>query len=186
LGVAIVWLANRPATTETRIEQTKFEEADPGTQETAPDSVVEAPKEELPPIVAAPAVEPPKLPELPPVEAPQVAAVADDRPIVPEFAPDLPPVDVAAQLSLKIEEYSQTRPVQVRLLLRQIAELSAVPVDLSEVEIDPWRAKLDQAVTLELKKTTVGKVLDEILRRTELSYRHRDGVIFVTPPGPGL
>ena len=95
----------------------------------------------------------------------------------------LPAVDVAAQLSLRIEEFSQTRPVEVRLLLRQIAELSAVPVDLSAVEIDPWRAKLDRAATFELKQTTVGKVLDEILKQAELSYRHKDGVIFVTPPG---
>jgi hypothetical protein len=125
-------------------------------------------------------IERPKLPAPPPPEAP--AAAADNRPIEPELAADLPAVDVAAQLSLRIDEFSQTRPVEVRLLLRQIAELSSVPVDLSAVEIEPWRAKLDRSVSIELRQTTVGKVLDEIVKQAELSYQQRDGVIFLTPP----
>jgi hypothetical protein len=181
LGVVIVWIASRPGTPETQIERTRFEEAPPATVAAVSEPLVEQSKVEPPPETTPPAAEPPRLPEPLPAEAPQVAAVAD-RPIVPDFAPDVPAVDVATQLSLRIEEYSQTRPVPVRLLLRQIAELSAVPVDLSEVEIDPWRAKLDKPVTVELRQTTVGKVLDEILRQSELSYRHRDGVIFVAPP----
>jgi hypothetical protein len=182
LGVVIVWIASRPGTPETQVERTKFEEAPPATDVVVAEPSVGPPKVEPPPESAPPATEPPQLPEPPPVKPPQGTAVAD-RPILPEFAPDLPAVDVAVQLALKLEEYSQTRPVPARLLLRQVAELSAVPVGLSEVEIDAWRANLDKPVTVELRQTTVGKVLDEILRQSELSFRHRDGVIFVTPPG---
>jgi len=44
-----------------------------------------------------------------------------------------------------------------------------------------------ERIVAALKQTTVGKVLDEILKQAELSYRHKDGVIFVTPSDrPGL
>jgi hypothetical protein len=180
--VVIVWIASRPGTVATRTERTRFEEAPPAADLAVSTPAVEPPNVEPPrePVPQAP--EPPRLPEPPPVEVPQVAAAAsEDLPIVPELAPDRPAVDVPAQLSLKIEEYSQSRPAQVRLLLRQIAELSAVPVDLSAVEVEPWKAKLDQSVTIELKQTTIGDLLDAILSRAALSYRHRGGVIFVTP-----
>ncbi|OAI52001.1 hypothetical protein AYO47_06665 [Planctomyces sp. SCGC AG-212-M04] len=178
LGVVIVWIASRPATPEARLEKSKFEDSSPSVPVVAAEPAVETAKTEPPP---APVIQAPKLPEPHPPEVPVVAA--DNRPIAPELAADLPAVDVAAQLSLRIEEFSQIRPVEVRLLLRQIAELSAVPVDLSAVENDPWRARLDRTVSVELKQTTVGKVLDEIVKQAELSYRHKDGVIFVTPPG---
>jgi DNA-directed RNA polymerase subunit RPC12/RpoP len=182
LGVVVLWVAARPTTPEARLEKSKFEDSSPAVPIVAAEPVMETPKAEPPP---SPIIQPPKLPEPHPPQA-NVAA-ADNRPFVPELAAELPAVDVTAQLSLRIEEFSQTRPAQVRLLLRQIAELSAVPVDLSAVEIDPWRAKLDRAVSVELKQTTVGKVLDEILKQAELSYRHKDGVIFVTPSDrPGL
>jgi hypothetical protein len=67
-------------------------------------------------------------------------------------------------------------------LLRQIAELSAVPVDLSAVEVEPWKAKLDQAISVEMKETTVGGVLGEVLKRSGLRYESRVGVIFIMPP----
>ena len=92
--------------------------------------LVEQPTAEPPPETTSPATEPPRVAGTSAGGSSPGRSALDDRPIVPEFAPDLPAVDVAAQLSLRIEEYSQTRPVQVRLLLRQIAELSAVPVDL--------------------------------------------------------
>ncbi|QDT55149.1 hypothetical protein Pan44_31910 [Caulifigura coniformis] len=187
LGVGVVWYASRPAKTEPLPREITVEQAEPAGPEPAPQTaiapqaVVEEPKEELPPVVVAPVVEPPKpaAAQTPPV----VAVPPDDPPLMPELAPDQPVVDVAAQLSLKIDEYSQVKPAPVRLLLRQIAELSAVPVDLSEVEAEPWKTKLDQAISVELKATTVGGVLEEVLKQAGLGSRQQDGVIFVVPEG---
>jgi len=187
LGVMIVWIASRPTTTEIGPTEATVEEEspEPASPPSPPQAVVESPKESSPAIVEPP----PALPEAPPAETPPAAAVVtDDRPIVPDLAPDPPPVDIAAQLSLPIEEYSQSRPVEVRLLLRQIAELSAVTVDLSAVEEEPWKAKLDQAISIELKATTVAGVLNEVLNQAGLTCRHSAGVIFVLPPpgAPGI
>jgi hypothetical protein len=180
LGGAILWIVTRPTALETRVESTTFEQDSPAAPVVVAEPIVEAPEIESPAPVPAPVVEPPAAPALPPPEPPVLGA--DDRPLMPELAPDLREIDVAGQLALPIEEFSQMRPVQVRLLLRQIAELSAVPIDLSEVETEPWRTKLDEPATVELRQTTIREVLEEIVRRAELSYRHRDGVIFVTPP----
>lgn len=179
VGAGVMWIASRPAATELEPKEVAVEDAEPAVPEPAPSVVVDAPKEVPPPVVVAPMVEPP---EPPPAQAPPVGVVpAEDPPLMPEMAPDRPVVDVAVQLSLKIEEYSQLKPTPVRLLLRQIAELSAVPVDLSEVEVEPWKAKLDQAISVELKATTVGGVLEDVLKRSGLGSRQEEGVIFVVP-----
>jgi hypothetical protein len=106
----------------------------------------------------------------------------DQRPIDVPMAPDIPRIDVAKQLAQPILEFSQEKPVQARRLLQQVAELSAVPVDSSAVEIDPWRERLDRPVTLVLKETTVGGILAAVLELAGLRTETRDGVIHILPP----
>jgi hypothetical protein len=179
LGVVIVWIASRPSTPEARVEKSRFEDSVPAAPLAAAGPVPETSKVEPPP---APMIERPKLPAPPPPEAP--VAAADNQPIAPELAADLPAVDVAAQLAVRIEEFSQARPVEVRLLLRQIAELSAVPVDLSAVEKDPWKAMLDQEITVSLKDTTVEGILAEVLGQTGLQWQLRQEAITILPLDP--
>ncbi len=181
LGAVIVWLAVRPTQEPAVVEPSAFVETsvDVPAPAPVPDPVPEVVVPE-PAVVAAP--KPSPMPEPLIVEpSPMLVVAVDDRPINPDFAPEPPPVDIPAQLSLRIAGYSQPKPVQARLLLRQIAELSAVAIDLSEVEVEPWQARLELNITLDLKETTVRGVLEEILKRAGLGSRHGEGVIYITP-----
>jgi hypothetical protein len=106
----------------------------------------------------------------------------DQRPIDVPIAPDVPRIDVAKQLAQPILEFSQEKPIQVRRLLQQVAEMSAVPVDSSAVEIDPWKERLDRSVTLVLKETTVGGILAAVIELSGLRTETIDGVIHILPP----
>jgi hypothetical protein len=182
LGVFVLWLSVRSDESPARGVTPEPVAADP----------LKAAEEPSAPPVAAEIVEPPAatLPMVPepiaaplvPVVVPPKVAAEDERPLNPVLAADPPPVDIPAQLSLKITEFAQLKPAEVRLLLRQIAELGAVPVDLSEVEVEPWKERLDRAITLELKDTTLAAVLNEILHQSNLGSRWQDGIIYVTPP----
>jgi hypothetical protein len=90
-------------------------------------------------------------------------------------------LDVAAQLRQPILEFTQNKPVEVRQLLWQLAELSAVPIDASAVDIEPFQERLDRPVTLALKETTVGAILDEIAEQAELTVEISEGVIVLHP-----
>jgi hypothetical protein len=112
-------------------------------------------------------------PETPPEER---------APIDVPIAPDLPKVDVAKQLAQPILLFAQEKPVEVRRLLQQVAEMSAVPVDSSAVEVAPWRERLERPVTLVLKKTTVGEILSAVMELCGLRTETIDGVIHILPP----
>jgi len=185
LGTLIVWATTRPGDGENRARPADVAALEPAIR---PPEVLAVPAQ--PPVAepiprpAEPSVSPLNLPEPMPADPPLTPGADDENhPLNPDLALDEPPLNVPEQLSLRIQEYSQPRPVAVRLLLRQVAELSAVPVDLTEVEDEPWKLKLDQPVTLHLEQTTVGQLLEEILRLADLSYHHRDGIIFVKPQG---
>jgi len=121
-----------------------------------------------------------------PVEPPNETVAADNpaerAPIDVPIAEDVVRFDVATQLRQPIREFTQAKPVEVRKLLVQVAELSAVPIDASAVEIEPWRERLDRTVTLALKETSVGEILDAVVQQVELRMEIADGVIRVLPP----
>jgi DNA-directed RNA polymerase subunit RPC12/RpoP len=184
IGLCVVWIAVRPAPSSPLQPVT-------GVSDTA---VIESPAEpEASAVQPAPATETavaealPHAPEIPQQPAPQQPSVpppapsADDLPLSVELAPEPPLIDVAAQLSLPIVQYSQSRPVSVRRLLEQVSELSAVSIDLSQVDVDPWRERLDRKVTVELKGTTIKGVLTTILDSVGLTWRDEQGLIVVMP-----
>ncbi len=118
-----------------------------------------------------------------PAEIPQEAGPErEGPPLLPDHAPDEPAINVEAQLSLRLAEFTLTRPAPVRLLLLQLAELSAVPIDFREVEVERWRSRLDQPIAFELKETTLAAVLEEILRQSGLTQKRGAGVIEILPP----
>ncbi len=178
VGSAIIWLASRP-------NESPLPRADQPT-------FVETPVAETPPVVtetpAAAPVDPPAV--APPVAdvvkevvaaTPAPAPDAQDAPLLPDHAPDVPLVNIPRQLALRIESYSQPTPAEVRLLLRQIAEFSAVPIDLTAVEVAPWKERLDQKIMFELKTTTVAGVLEQIVMLAGLSAEQKDGALHILP-----
>ncbi len=196
LGGVTAWLALRPRVDEeARMQPAEVTDAEPSPELTTPEpAVVEPSVAAVPPepaiepgMAEPPTAEPPMTASTPPPVVEPPVAVVDpdhDRPIQPEFAPDEPAIDIPAQLSLRIAEFSQRKPVAVRLLLHQIAELSAVPVDLSRVEVEPWRDRLDREITVELTATTVGGVLDEILNQAGFHWKEIDAAITIMPRSP--
>lgn len=126
-----------------------------------------------PPAVEGVIAPEPAIPEPPPEQR---------APIDVPIAPDIPRIDVARQLAQPILEFAQEKPVEVRRLLQQVAEMSAVPVDSSAVEVDPWRERLERPVTLVLKQTTVGEILSAVMELSGLRTETIDGVIHILPP----
>lgn len=111
-----------------------------------------------------------------PVEAARPNAGNED----PETAvarPEPPrKIDVAGQLSQPIVRFEQLRPVPLRELLVQIEELSGVPLRYAD-ELTPDAAPLDERVTISLQETTVGGVLEALLKQTGLTYEiEADGI----------
>ncbi|MBX3444412.1 MAG: hypothetical protein KF774_18580 [Planctomyces sp.] len=165
--------------------------------------------------VVPPALDPPPIdPDEPPLEDPQhgddLAPDADDLPIDPVLAADVAPAldpdpesdpdaapidvplaedgprfDIAAQLRQPVLEYSQPKPAAVRELLKQIAEMSAVPIDASAVEAAPWNERLDREVTISLTGTSVGGILQAVVQQAELRTELGDDAILVLPPHAG-
>jgi len=171
-----------------------------GTRQPSPLVVDSAPSERKPPAEAPAATpNPPASPDEQPIsvpvatdnepaDPPPVAATpeppvnpADLLPLDVPMAADNLRLDVAAQLRQPILEFTQNKPVEVRRLLWQLAELSAVPIDASAVDIEPFQERLDRPVTLALKETTVGEILDALAERAELTVEISEGVIVLHP-----
>jgi hypothetical protein len=117
-----------------------------------------------------------------PQPAVQAAAPpADLAPIDVPMAVDVPRLDVAKQLAQPILEFTQDQPVAARNLLRQIAEMSAVPIDVTAVEIAEYQERLERPVSVGLKETTVGAILDEVAMQAGLRVEIAREVIVVRP-----
>lgn len=134
--------------------------------------------------------------ELPPLPEPTevVAAPRDDKPAPvveklpadepkPAFQPApavLSPEAVEAKLRQKIVRFDQPKPVPFIKVLNTIEELAGVPIvwDLDRVDDE----QLQKPVTLQLKLTTVGEILDTLLKQVGLERRTVDGRIELRPP----
>lgn len=182
--VLIVILRGDPAS-ETRTEApgaaTKSEVNPPPVAPSGTTTDVPSPIASDPPIDVPMAVDVPD-PAVEPITPVVASDPADLEPIDVPIAEDVVRFDVATQLRQPILEFTQDKPVEVRKLLIQVAELSAVPIDASAVEVDPWRERLERPVTLALKETSVGGILAAVVEQAELRTEIVEGVIRVLPP----
>lgn len=129
-----------------------------------PVAVVEPPRDDKPAPVA----------EKPPTEEP--------KPVVPPPPATLSAEAVETKLRQKIARFDQVKPTPFVKLLETIEELAGVPIvwDLERVDDE----QLQKPVTLQLKQTTVGEILDTLLQQVSLERRTVEGKIELRPTMP--
>ena len=139
---------------------------------------------------AVPEIDSPKVVtklELPPL--PEPASVVELAPVVEKPPAEEPksaipivlsPEAVEAKLRQKIVRFDQTKPVPFVKVLDTVEELAGVPIvwDLDRVDDE----QLQKPVTLQLKQTTVGEILDTLLKQVGLERRTVEGRIELHPP----
>ena len=115
----------------------------------------------------------------------------DPKPVVnnPPPAPAAEPVrdapqketteSIEARLKQKIARFDQAKPIPFVKLLDVLEDLSGVPIvwDLETVD-----EQLQQPVTLKLPQTTVGEILDALLKQVGLERRIAEGRIELLIP----
>ena len=115
------------------------------------------------------------------------AALAPENPVAGEPKPADPPARVvlspeavAAKLGQKIARFDQPKPVPFVKVLDTVEELAGVSIvwDLDRVDDE----QLQKPVTLQLKQTTVGEILDSLLKQVGLERRTVEGKIELHPP----
>ena len=90
-----------------------------------------------------------------------------DPPITVELVPEPVGYDTERGLAVSITRFEIKTPIPLRLVLRQIVEMSALPIDTSQVQNDP---RLDQLVSLELQQTTIRGILEAALKQVQLEF----------------
>jgi len=86
-------------------------------------------------------------------------------------------VDVEAALKQRIRSFRQVRAIPFRQLLLQVEEMAGIPIRLDEDQLGAAATKLDQPVSLESENTTVGDLLQALLRKIGLAYEiEADGI----------
>jgi hypothetical protein len=86
---------------------------------------------------------------------------ADDLPITPELASDLPKIDIEKALAQPIKQYLLVKPTPAVDVLYEIRELCAVPLDWSSLPSDA-DAPLSKSISVALENTTVGAILSTV------------------------
>lgn len=107
--------------------------------------------------------------------------VPADQPITVELVPERVGYDVERGLAVSVTRFEIKTPIPLRLVLRQIVEMSALPVDTSKVQNDP---RLDQLVTIDLQQTTIRGVLDATLKQAQWEFTEDAQGIHLKPTGP--
>jgi len=121
--------------------------------------------------------------ERPPDVAAVIADIAGAQDVPIDVLLAEPPVeyDVDTALQQKIAEFRQTEPVPLRSLLRLVEEMAAVPIHFDD--LPPASVPLlDKPVTVSLRETHVGEILQAVLDAAKLSFDARPAGIFVTSP----
>jgi hypothetical protein len=131
-------------------------------------------KLEVPPLPeAAPLAEPPRDEQPKPVPAPAETPKPPDSAVLSAEA-------VEARLRQKIARFDQVKPTPFVKLLEIVEELAGVPIvwDLNRVDDE----QLQKTVTLQLKQTTVGEILDALLKQVGLERQTVEGKIELRIP----
>ena len=97
-----------------------------------------------------------------------------DPPPKPESAES-----IDSKLRQKIARFEQAKPVPFVKLLDIVEEMCGVPIvwDLETVDEE----QLQKSVTLKLSQTTVGEILDSLLKQVALERRVVEGRIELRP-----
>lgn len=103
---------------------------------------------------------------------------ANDLPIPVEVTPESVGYDVERGLSVAVSKFELKTPIPLRTLLRQVVEMSALPIDTSLVKDDP---RLDQLISLDLKETTLRGILLAALEQVQLEFTGDSQGIHIRP-----
>ncbi|MEZ6067873.1 MAG: hypothetical protein R3B90_19660 [Planctomycetaceae bacterium] len=123
-----------------------------------------------------------------PARPPNEHRPTDGPPITPPMVADpqpRPPVeyDIEQALGQRITRFAQVRPAKFLDLIRQIEEMAAIPISTREIAEGPLSGRLDREVSVELRDTTVGELLDALLAKVDLRYESgRDFGIRIKAP----
>jgi hypothetical protein len=97
-----------------------------------------------------------------------------DAPLDPEFAeePVMPErvVDIRASLAQKIVAFDQPRDRPLSEVLRVMAEMVGAPIVSDRNQLGAAADKLDQPTGASLKNTTLGEILEQLLKPAGLAY----------------
>ena len=104
-----------------------------------------------------------------------------DPPITVELVPERVGYDTARGLAVSVTRFEIKTPIPLRQVLRQIVEMSALPIDTSQVEDG---SRLDQPVTIELQQTTIRGILEAALKQVQLGYTEDAQGIHLKVSGP--
>lgn len=133
---------------------------------------------------------------LPEAEAGNVASAADqadvevsddtnfdDLPLAPEFAPE--PVrksrDLASALRQPILLFDQSGERKLVELLPGIGEMAGAPIRIDAAELGSAAVRLTKPVQLRLENTTVGDILENLLKPAGLAYRIESDHLRIVP-----
>lgn len=117
------------------------------------------------------------------------ASPEDEKPILPQFAVDLPRVDLDKALSQPLKGYRIEKPVPIEEVLFELRELMAVPLDWSAFPPTAGGtpdSPLARTMTVTLEGTTVGGVLEVVAEQLRAEIvRERLGIRLVPRPQSG-
>lgn len=112
---------------------------------------------------------------------PKANNAANEPPVEP--TPKPPPIisdeTINARLNQKVASFDQSKPIPFIKLLDLLEDLAGVPIvwDLETVD----DKQLQKSVSLKLQQTTVGAILDAVLKQVGLSRRVGNGQIELVP-----
>ena len=131
----------------------------------------------LDPLVPGEPAEPPTPPLVNNADPPPLSPLPD-APVVVEVTPEPVGYDVERGLAVAVSKYEIKTPVPLRTVLREIVEMSALPIDTSIMQDDP---RLDQLISLDLKETTLRGILSAALEQAQLEYTGDSQGIHIRP-----
>ncbi len=103
---------------------------------------------------------------------------AAEQPITVEIAVERVGYDIERGLATRVTRFEIKTPIPLRLVLRQIVEMSALPINTTEVQDD---SRLDQLVALDLKQTTIRGILSAALEQVQLTFTEDSDGIHLKP-----
>ncbi len=120
----------------------------------------------------------PVIPVPPEPQEPEMNEATEPKPFKPTPQETVEMID--ARLRQKIARFEQPKPVPFIKLLDIVEELAGVPIvwDLQTVDEE----QLQKPVVLVAKQTTVGEILDTLLKQVGLERKSVDGRIELRPP----